>query len=170
MADVPALQELIAESVRALSVPYYSEREIDSALMHVFGVDRQLIHDETYFVAEIEGRIVGCGGWSKRRTLFGGDQAESVRVNELVNPESDAARVRAFYVHPKWSRRGIGRQILQACEAAARESGFTSLELIATLPGEPLYSEHGYERIAPFEIPLPDGNSLAAFHMKKRLG
>ncbi len=169
MEDVPALQELIAESVRTLSLSYYSEREIDSALMHVFGVDRQLIHDETYLVAEIEGRIVGCGGWSKRRTLFGGDQAESVRVDELLNPETDAARVRAFYVHPEWSRRGIGRQILQACEAAAHESGFTTLELVATLPGEPLYSAHGYERIGPFEIPLPDGHSLAAFHMKKRL-
>ena len=169
MEDVPALQELIAESVRALSLPYYSEREIDSALMHVFGVDRQLIHDASYFVAEIEGQIVGCGGWSKRRTLFGGDQAESVRVDELLNPETDAARVRAFYVHPQWSRRGIGGQILQACETAARESGFTTLELIATLPGEPLYSAHGYERIGPFEIPLPEGHSLAAFHMKKSL-
>jgi N-acetylglutamate synthase-like GNAT family acetyltransferase len=169
MDDVPALQELIAESVRALSLPYYNEREIDSALMHVFGVDRQLIHDASYFVAEIEGKIVGCGGWSKRRTLYGGDQAESVRVDELLNPDTDAARVRAFYVHPEWSRRGIGRQILQACEAAARESGFTTVELIATLPGEPLYSAHGYETIGPFEIPLPEGHSLAAFRMKKRL-
>lgn len=169
MEDVPALQELIAESVRTLSLSYYSEREIDSALLHVFGVDRQLIHDATYFIAEIEGQIIGCGGWSKRRTLFGGDQAESVRFDELLNPETDAARVRAFYVHPQWSRRGIGRQILQACEAAAHESGFTTLELIATLPGEPLYSANGYERIGPFEIPLPEGHSLAAFHMKKRL-
>lgn len=170
MEDVPALQELIAEAVRTLSLPYYSPREIDSALTHVFGVDRQLIHDGTYFVAEIEAQIVGCGGWSKRKTLFGGDQAESVRIDELLNPETDAARVRAFYVHPSWSRRGIGSQILRACEEAASESGFTMLELIATLPGEPFYSAHGYERIAPFEIPLPDGHSLPAVHMKKRLG
>jgi GNAT superfamily N-acetyltransferase len=169
LEDVPTLQELIAESVRALSLPYYSEWEIDSALVHVFGVDRQLIHDATYFVAEIEGQIVGCGGWSKRKTLFGGDQAQSARVDELLNPEMDAARVRAFYVHPQWSRRGIGRQILKACEEAARESGFTMLELIATLPGEPLYSAQGYERIGPFEIPLPEGHSLPAFHMKKSL-
>ncbi len=169
MQDVPALQELIADSVRALSLPYYNAREIDSALMHVFGVDRQLIHDATYFVAEIEGQIVGCGGWSKRKTLFGGDQAELVRVDELLNPETDAARVRAFYVHPQWSRRGIGTQILKTCEEAAIESGFKMLELIATLPGEPLYSSQGYERIGPFEIPLPEGHSLPAFHMKKKM-
>jgi len=169
MNDVPALQELIAESVRELSTPYYSAREIDSALMHVFGVDRQLINDSTYYVAEIDNQMVGCGGWSKRKTLFGGDQAQSARVDELLNPQTDAARVRAFYVHPNWSRRGIGSRILKACEEAASEAGFTMLELIATLPGEPLYSAHGYEKIGPFEIPLPDGHSLPAFHMKKSL-
>ena len=121
------------------------------------------------FVAEIEDQIVGCGGWSKRKTLFGGDQAQSVRMDELLNPATDAARVRAFYVHPKWARKGIGRQILQTCEDAASRSGFTKLELIATLPGEPLYSAQGYEQIGPFEIPLPDGHSLPAFHMRKML-
>ncbi len=169
MEDVPALQELIAASVRALSLPYYSAQQIDSALMHVFGVDRQLIHDATYFVAEVEGQIVGCGGWSKRKTLFGGDQAQSARVDELLSPETDAARVRAFYVHPQWSRRGIGRQILKACEEAASESGFKVLELVATLPGEPFYSAMGYSRIEPYEIPLPDNQSLPAFLMEKRL-
>lgn len=169
MDDVPALQELIEVSVRSLSLPYYSAREIDSALEHVFGVDRQLIRDATYFVAEIDGQLVGCGGWSRRRTLFGGDQAQSVRVDELLNPKTDAARVRAFYVHPKWSRRGIGKQILKACEEAASESGFKTVELIATLPGEPLYSSQGYERIGPFKIPLPEGFSLPGFHMKKHL-
>ena len=169
MEDVPALQELIVASVRSLSLPYYSAREIDSGLMHVFGVDRQLIHDATYFVAEIEGQIVGCGGWSKRRTLFGGDQAQSVRVDELLNPETDAARVRAFFVHPQWSRRGIGRQILNACEEAASESGFTRLELAATLPGEPFYSALGYSIIEPFDIPLPDNQSLPVIRMEKRM-
>ncbi|MCM3902313.1 MAG: GNAT family N-acetyltransferase [Pyrinomonadaceae bacterium] len=169
MGDVPALQELIAASVRTLSLPYYNAQEIDSALTYVFGVDRQLIQDATYFVAELDGQIVGCGGWSKRKTLFGGDQAQSVRVDDLLNPNKDAARVRAFYVHPKWSRRGIGKQILKACEEAASESGFKVLELIATLPGEPLYSSQGYERIGPFKIPLPDGFSLPGFHMRKRL-
>ena len=169
MEDVPVLEELITASVRELSLPYYTSKEIDSALTHVFGVDRQLIHDATYFVAQTEDQIVGCGGWSKRKTLFGGDQAHSVRADELLNPATDAARVRAFYVHPKWARKGIGRQILQACEEAASRSVFTKVELIATLPGEPLYSAHGYERIGPFAIPLPEGYSLPAFHMKKRL-
>jgi GNAT superfamily N-acetyltransferase len=169
MEDVPVLQGLIVKSVRSLSLPYYNAREIDSALMHVFGVDRQLINDATYFVAEMEGQIVGCGGWSKRRTLFGGDQAQSVRIDELLDPEADAARVRAFFVHPNWSRRGIGRQILKACEEAASESGFTRLELAATLPGEPFYSALGYSIIEPFDIPLPDNQSLPVIRMEKRM-
>jgi GNAT superfamily N-acetyltransferase len=169
MEDVPSLQELIVASVRSLSLPYYNAREIDGALMHVFGVDRQLIHDATYFAAEIEGQIVGCGGWSKRRTLFGGDQAQSVRVDELLNPKTDAARVRAFYVHPEWSRRGIGSQILKACEDAASESGFTRLELAATLPGEPFYLASGYSIIEPFDIPLPENQSLPVILMAKRM-
>jgi len=169
MEDVPALQQLIVESVRSLSLPYYSTREIDSGLLHVFGVDRQLIRDATYFVAEIEGQLVGCGGWSKRKTLFGGDQAQSTRVDELLNPETDAARVRAFFVHPEWSRRGIGRQILNACEEAASKSGFTRLELAATLPGEPFYSALGYSILEPFDIPLPDNQSLPVIRMEKRI-
>jgi GNAT superfamily N-acetyltransferase len=167
MEDVAVLQELIEESVRSLSAPYYNAREIDSGLTHIFGVDRQLIHDATYFVAEIDGQIVGCGGWSKRRTLFGGDQARSVRVDELLNPETDAARVRAFFVDPQWSRRGIGTQILNACEQAAREAGFKRIELAATLPGEPFYSALGYSIIEPFDIPLPDNESLPVIRMEK---
>lgn len=169
MEDVPVLQDLIAASVRELSLPYYTTKEIDSALTHVFGVDRQLIHDATYFVAQTEDQIVGCGGWSKRKTLFGGDQERSARIDELLDPATDAARVRAFYVHPKWARKGIGRQILQACEEAASRSGFTKVELIATLPGEPLYSAHGYSIIEPFNIPLPGDVALPAFLMAKQL-
>ncbi len=169
LADVQVLQGLIEKSVRSLSLPYYNAREIDSALTHVFGVDRQLINDATYFVAEMEGQIVGCGGWSKRRTLFGGDQAQSARVDELLDPETDAARVRAFFVHPNWSRQGIGRQILKACEEAASESGFTRLELASTLPGEPFYSALGYSIIEPFDIPLPDNQSLPVIRMEKRI-
>ena len=115
------------------------------------------------------GQIIGCGGWSKRRTLFGGDQAQSARVDELLDPETDAARVRAFFVHPNWSRQGIGRQILKACEEAASESGFTRLELAATLPGEPFYSALGYSIIEPFDIPLPDNQSLPVIRMEKRM-
>ena len=167
--DVPALRELIELSVRKLSNGYYTAAQIESALSNVFGVDTQLIHDQTYFVAGVGEQLVGCGGWSKRNTLFGGDQAKVGEVDHLINPDEAPARLRAFYVHPEWSRRGIGRWITQACEAAALASGFKRLELIATLPGEPLYAASGYEKIEPFEIPLPDGLSLPAFRMAKDL-
>ena len=167
--DIPALRELIDESVRTLSNGYYTELQIDSALKNVFGVDTQLILDETYFVAEFEGQVAGCGGWSKRNTLFGGDQSKTGGNEDLIVPGESAARLRAFYVHPKWSRRGIGKLITQACETAALASGFTRLELIATLPGEPLYSANGYEILRPYEIQLPDGLFLPAYHMAKDL-
>ena len=167
--DIPALQNLIDQSVRALSVDYYSRMQIESALKNVFGVDTQLISDQTYFVAEAGDRIVGGGGWSKRDTLFGGDQAKSNATDALLIPGEQPARLRAFYVHPEWSRRGIGRLITIACETAAQDSGFTRIELIATLPGQPLYEANGYEIVGPFEIPLPDGLSLPAFRMAKSL-
>ncbi len=176
LKDIPRLQELIAVSVRALSVPYYTQGQTESALTHVFGVDTQLILDGTYFVAEniaentgIEKELVGCGGWSKRNTLFGGDQAKQYHVDDLLQPGKDAARLRAFYVHPQWARRGIGAMLIKACEIAASEAGFTRLELVATLPGEPLYSANGYEIIEPYGIPLPHDQSLPGFRMAKKL-
>lgn len=171
--DIPELAQLIDDSVRLLSLNYYTAAQIESALRNVFGVDTQLILDQTYFVAEIEGRIVGCGGWSKRKTLFGGDQAKDQtnlnRADALLVPGKDPARLRAFYVHPRWSRKGIGKLITQACEAAALKAGFTRAELIATLPGQPLYAANGYEVVSPFEIPLPDHQSLPALRMAKNL-
>lgn len=167
--DIPALQQLIRESVNALSAEHYSAPQIASALSHVFGVDSQLIRDETYFVAEVDREIVGCGGWSKRKTLFGGDQSKSGASEPLLDPATDAARIRAFYVHPRWSRRGIGSRILDACENAARNAGFAGTELVATLPGEPLYLAKGYEKAEPIQIKTPDGESLPAFRMTKRL-
>lgn len=167
--DIPALQTLIDQSVRALSVDYYTSAQIESALKNVFGVDTQLISDQTYFVAEAGGEIVGGGGWSKRQTLFGGDQAKSDETDTLLIPGEQPARLRAFYVHPQWSRRGIGKLITRACESAARDAGFTRAELIATLPGQPLYEANGYEIVGPFAIPLPDGLSLPAFRMAKNL-
>ncbi len=122
--DIPALKRLIQESVRGLSATYYSPQQIESALQHVFGVDTQLILDETYFIAEADDQIAGAGGWSKRKTLFGGDQSKSNRVDSLLDPATESARIRAFYIHPDWSRRGIGSLILNACEEAARISGF----------------------------------------------
>jgi len=169
LTDIPALQELIRVSVTALSAEHYTSEQIQSALSHVFGVDTQLIMDGTYFVAEIEGQLAGSGGWSKRTTLFGGDQSKANRVDSLLNPAVEAARIRAFYVHPRWSRRGVGSRILTACEEAARAAGFSRIELVATLPGEPLYAARGYERAEAMLLETPDGESLPAFRMTKSL-
>ena len=169
MADIPALDELIRESVSVLSAGYYTSRQMASALSHVFGVDTQLILDGTYFVAEIDGALAGSGGWSKRATLFGGDQSKSDRIDPLLDPNTEAARIRAFYVHPRWSRKGVGSQILRACEDAARLAGFSRIELVATLPGEPLYTAKGYEKAEAMKIETPDGESLPAFRMTNTL-
>ncbi len=168
LADIPALNEVISESVTVLSQRYYSPEQIATALDHVFGVDTQLILDGTYFVAEFEGEIAGCGGWSKRKTLFGGDQTKPVIGDSLLDPATDAARIRAFYVDPRWARQGVGTMILKACEDAARAGGFLRVELIATLPGAPFYAAAGYSKGEPFEIPLPDAPPLPAFKMDKR--
>ena len=166
--DIPALRELIPASVRALSENYYTPAQIESALIYVFGVDTQLIEDGTYFVAQSDGQIVGAGGWSKRKTLYGGDQTKG-EADPLLDPAHDAARIRAFYVHPNWARRGIGRRIMQACEDAAREAGFTRLELGSTLPGEPLYAAMGFRVVERFDNPMPDGESLPLVRMDKVL-
>lgn len=169
-ADIAALHPLIAASVRALSQGYYSGQQIESALLNIFGVDTQLIEDGTYYVAEIDGRIVGCGGWSRRKTLYGGDQTKGPEVDALLNPEIEPARIRAFFIHPDWARRGIGRNIIEVCEAAARQAGFKIFELVATLPGVPLYKACGYEASEPFDIALPDGATLPVVRMSKAVG
>ncbi|MEO8286079.1 MAG: GNAT family N-acetyltransferase [Chloroflexota bacterium] len=166
--DIPALHELIPTSVRELSINYYTLAQIESAIIHIFGVDTQLIEDSTYFVAESDGQIVGAGGWSKRKTLYGGDQSKA-EADPLLDPVHEPARIRAFYVHPDWARRGIGSRIIRACEGAARDAGFTRLELAATLPGEPLYAAMGYSVIERTSIPLPDGESLPIARMGKLL-
>jgi predicted N-acetyltransferase YhbS len=167
--DIPALQELIRASVTGLSTSHYTSAQIASALSHVFGVDTQLIADGTYFVAEVAGQLAGSGGWSKRTTLFGGDQSKSDHVDSLLDPTVEAARIRAFYVHPRWSRMGVGSRILTACEEAARAAGFTRIELVATLPGEALYTARGYEKAEPMQLETPDGEALPAFRMTKVL-
>lgn len=168
-SDVSALQQLIPLSVRELSREVYTTDQIESAIVHIFGVDTQLIDDQTYFVVEASGVMVGCGGWSKRKTLFGGDQTKATTVDSLLDPAIDAARIRAFFVHPDWKRQGIGRLIITACESAAMQAGFRRFELVATLPGEPLYAAMGYCVTNRFEIPMPDGNSLPASRMIKAL-
>jgi N-acetylglutamate synthase-like GNAT family acetyltransferase len=134
----------------------------------IFGVDTQLIRDGTYFIAEAEGQVVGCGGWSRRETLFGGDRGKS-GLDELLDPHRDAARVRAFFVRPDWARRGIGSAILRRCEAAAMAEGFQRLEIVATLTGELLYLRFGYHVVERFEIELKNGCSLPVVRMTKPL-
>jgi len=165
-ADIPALNGLIEASVCGLQAGDYSPAQLDAALGSVFGVDRQLIADETYFIAERNGRLLGCGGWSRRRTLFGAD-AVADRDDSLLIPGLDAARIRAFFVHPESARQGVGAAILSACEAAAVHAGFTALELGATLTGVPFYRRYGYEAVEQRDAPLPGGDSLAIVAMRK---
>jgi GNAT superfamily N-acetyltransferase len=164
--DIPALEALIPLSARELQGAYYSPAQINAALGGVFGVDRQLIRDGTYFVVEQQGIIVGCGGWSKRRALYGGD-AHRVEPDSELDPRHDAARVRAFFVHPAWARRGIGRSIMAACEQAITAAGFRRVDIVATLAGEPLYTAFGYTVVERYQIPLPGGLHLPAVRMTK---
>lgn len=170
--DTPVLRELIDLSVRGLQTSDYTPAQIDAALRSVYGVDSQLIADGTYFVAESHRSggplIVGCGGWSKRKTLYGGDQWTG-REPELLDPEHDAAKIRAFFVHPDWTRQGIGSMILDACETAALAAGFSRLEMGATLTGVPLYRARGYVALEDLEVPLGGGSSLPIVRMRKQI-
>lgn len=168
LTDVPALEELIVLSVNVLQAPYYSLAQREAAQGAVFGVDRQLIADGTYFVAEHEGRIIGCGGWSKRKSVFGGDRTRS-GMDALIDPATDPARIRAFFIHPDWARRGIGKALLATCEVAIITAGFTRAELVATLAGEPLYFAGGYAVIERYVVPMRDGLTLPVVRMTKPL-
>jgi len=174
MADAPRLRKVIEASVRGLQAGDYSPGQIEGALKSVYGVDSQLIADGTYFVAEVfepetkAPTIVGCGGWSKRKTLYGGDQFAG-REDSLLDPVRDAAKIRAFFVHPAWARRGIGSLILQACENAALAAGFTRLEMGATLSGVPFYKAKGYTAIEDQKAPLGNGEWLPIVRMAKEV-
>jgi GNAT superfamily N-acetyltransferase len=180
--DVAVLRDLIEASVRGLQTEDYTPAQIDGALKTVFGVDTQLIADGTYIVAEapsssessqgtkagVEQRtIVGCGGWSKRKTLYGSDHWTG-REDALLDPQQDAAKIRAFFIHPAWARRGVGTMILEACENAARAAGFTRYEMGATLTGAKLFGAKGYVAVKPISIPLVNGETLPVIHMEKR--
>ena len=173
--DIPRLREVIEASVRGLQAEDYTSTEIEGALESVYGVDSRLIADGTYFVAEIRSadhdaaRIVACGGWSRRRTLYGGDQY-AAREDSLLDPAHDAARIRAFFVHPDWARQGIGTQILEASEKAAIAAGFRTLEMGATLSGVAFYRARGYVEIENQTVPLTNGESLAIVKMAKTVG
>lgn len=177
-ADVSVLRNLIDASVRGLQAGDYTPAQLEAALETVYGVDSQLIADGTYFAVESESEqgpenksgciIVGCGGWSKRKTLYGGDVWRQ-REDTLLDPRTDAAKIRAFFVHPDWARRGIGSLILEACESAAKSAGFTRLEMGATLTGVPFYRCRGYEALESLEVPLSEGLSMPILRMAKAL-
>jgi GNAT superfamily N-acetyltransferase len=169
-ADIPTLRVLIDASVRELQAVDYTAAQIEGALQTVYGVDSQLIADGTYYVVEAGSQpvLIGCGGWSKRKTLFGGDRW-TCREDSLLNPQQHAAKIRAFFVHPKWVRRGVGTMILDACEKAGSAAGFTRFEMGATLTGVPLYRARGYVALETLDVPLQNGESLTVIRMEKRM-
>ena len=166
--DAPALERLIEHVTRLSLARWYSEAQLAMALGPVFGLDRRLIDDGTYFVVENAGEIIACGGRSKRLAVYGGDQERTGAEAEL-NLLKDAARVRAFFVHPAWERRGIGRALLEASESAIREAGFARVELVATLAGEALYARHAYAVAERYDAPIPGGMTIAVVRMTKSL-
>ena len=167
--DIPRLQDLIEASVRGLQAQDYTPAQIEGALQSVYGVDTQLIADGTYFAVESDGgEIIACGGWSKRKTLYGGDQYAG-REDSLLDPARDAAKIRAFFVHPPWARRGLGSILLEACERAALAAGFTRLEMGATLSGVPFYCAKGFAEIENQSVPLANGETLPIVRMSKEI-
>jgi GNAT superfamily N-acetyltransferase len=179
--DIPLLQRLIELSVRGLQAHDYTPVQLERALASVYGVDTRLIADGTYFVAETDTGdestsarefqkgghlVVACGGWSKRKTLYGADHCAG-RIDDLLNPEKEPAKIRAFFVHPEWTRRGIGGIILEACENAAKAAGFRRLEMGATLTGVPFYKAKGYLELETLKVPLGDGEALPIVRMGK---
>jgi GNAT superfamily N-acetyltransferase len=165
-ADHPAIRLVIERSARQLGAADYRAEQIEGALQGAFGVDTQLIDDGTYFVAESADRIVGCGGWSFRRTLFGGDAHRERDASEL-DPATEAAKIRAFFVDPEHARRGIGRALLERCEREAGARGFTRFELMGTLPGVRLYQALGYLPGSMVHYPVAPGVSIEFVPMRK---
>ncbi|HET9469294.1 MAG TPA: GNAT family N-acetyltransferase [Vicinamibacterales bacterium] len=165
VADLPALRELMQASIRTL-IGALLDRPRAEASFEIMGLDTQLIEDGTYFVVEDDRRIAGCGGWSRRATLFGGDHSAG-RDARLLDPASEPARVRAMYTHPDFVRRGVGRRVLSLCEAAAVREGFRSLELVATIAGEPLYRACGYSVVERIEVPTSRGVTIPCARMTK---
>jgi GNAT superfamily N-acetyltransferase len=166
--DEAAMERLIETTVRRSLARFYSEAQLNVALGPVFGLDRQLVRDGTYFVIEDNGQLLACGGWSKRVAAYGGDRARLASDDEL-NPQQDAARIRAFFVHPERERCGLGRALLDASEQAIRRAGFQRIELVATLAGEPLYARFGYRVRERYDAPLPDGQTIAVVRMSKEV-
>lgn len=168
MDERDAIKQLIAESARHLSREHYNDLQIETAIATVFGVDTDLIEDGTYLVVESDGQLVGCGGWSKRKTLYGGDQYTS-RDASYVDPESEPAKIRAFFIHPDHARKGIARAILDQCETEARAEGFRALELMSTMPGIEFYKSVGFKETGDFDLQLTDQVKLELVPMRKEL-
>jgi GNAT superfamily N-acetyltransferase len=170
LTDVSAIEALIALSSRALGKLDYTPDQIEAALRGAWGVDSELIRDGSYFVGEsaLETELVLCGGWSFRATTFGGDSYER-RESRLLDPRTEAARIRAFFVHPAYARQGLGTRLLELCEARAQAAGFTAAELVATLPGERLYGRHGYVGQGRRSYSLPSGIQIDFIPMHKPL-
>jgi GNAT superfamily N-acetyltransferase len=166
--DVPRIEALIARSARGLSKADYRPSQIEGALRGAFGVDTQLLADETYFVAEEDGRLVGCGGWSYRSTLFGSD-ARTDRDSSTLDPRTQAAKIRAFFIDPDSARRGIGSRLLEHCEQEARANGFARVELMATLPGVKLYAARGYIGADMVRFDVGRGECIEFIPMQKTL-
>ncbi len=166
--DLPAIEALIARSARELSADSYSPVQVNALLRYVFGADTQLVRDGTYFVCQADEALAAAGGWSRRATLYGADRMKDAE-DPLLDPATEPARIRAFFVDPRWARRGLGRRLFGECRAAARGAGFRSLALVATLPGEPLYRALGFEVIERFSLRLPDGTEVPVARMARGL-
>lgn len=166
LQDRDTLKTLITRSARQLGAQDYTAEQIEGALRGAFGVDTQLIQDGTYFVVESDGQIIGCGGWSRRRTLFGGDSHTERSADEL-DPCVEPGKIRAFFVAPEYARKGIGTLILKHCEDDARSFGFLRLELMATLPGVRLYAKHGYVAGSPIQYELAPELNIEFVPMRK---
>lgn len=165
-SDAEQIANLMRESVLAIFPAFYDERQTASAAEHIAHIDMQLIEDGTYFVHEVGDEIVACGGWSRRNKLFTGS-GDAEDDSRLIDPSTEPARVRAMFVRGDWTRRGLGRAILEACERAARAEGFSKLVLGATLPGEPLYLAFGFREVERFDITMPDGVTSEAVVMER---
>ncbi len=167
-ADTPVMRQVMTRAIEQLQVGFLDPVQV-AASYKVMGLDSQLVHDGTYFVVEQGGRIAGCGGWSRRATLFGGDDSIVAREPDWLDPTRDAAKIRAMYTDPDFVRRGVGSLILDLCEAAAREAGFSRVELMGTAAGVPLYQRRGYVASAPLEMVEVDGVGVPLLRMEKAL-
>jgi GNAT superfamily N-acetyltransferase len=168
MADVRSIEALIAQSARAMGAGDYTGEQIEAALLGAWGVDTEIIRDGTYVVGAVQDELVLCGGWSRRATSFGGDAYDG-RESRLLDAQTEAARIRALFVDPRWARQGLASQLLTLCEAEARAAGFTAAELVATLPGERLYARYGYVSASRYNYALPGGRSIEFVPMRKPL-